>query len=119
MNTTVYSDSFRSPEERAEALLRELSLDEKMAQVNTVFAYCGLEQDFDWISSHTAFGIGEVSTLEVRSMKTLKEAASWQRRVHGQQSASYSRHLSYGGSVRYHDPGRHQPALRHRPGRQL
>lgn len=81
MNTTVYSDSFRSPEERAEALLRELSLDEKMAQVNTVFAYCGLEQDFDWISSHTAFGIGEVSTLEVRSMKTLKEAASWQRRV--------------------------------------
>ena len=81
MNTTVYSDSSRSPEERAEALLRELSLDEKMAQVNTVFAYCGLEQDFDWISSHTAFGIGEVSTLEVRSMKTLKEAASWQRRV--------------------------------------
>lgn len=81
MNANVYNDSHRSPEERAEALLRELSLDEKMAQVNCVFAYSGLEWDFDWISAHAPFGIGEVSTLEVRSMKTMTEAADWQRRV--------------------------------------
>lgn len=70
-----------SPEKRAEALLKELSLDEKMAQVNCVFPYGGVEQDFEWISDQIPFGIGEVSTLEVRSMKTLAEAAAWQRKV--------------------------------------
>ncbi len=70
-----------STEKRAEALLKELSLDEKMAQINCVFPYSGVEQNFEWISEQTPFGIGEVSTLEVRSMKTLREAAAWQRKV--------------------------------------
>ncbi|MGI6316781.1 MAG: glycoside hydrolase family 3 N-terminal domain-containing protein [Christensenellales bacterium] len=81
MNSTVYADHSRSPEERAEALLSDLSLDEKMAQVNCIFPYSGLEWDFDWISRQVSFGIGEVSTLEVRSMRNLREAAAWQRRV--------------------------------------
>jgi len=58
-----------------------MTLEEKMAQINCVFPYNGVERDFDWISAHTPCGIGEVSTLEVRSMKTLREAAAWQRRV--------------------------------------
>ncbi len=81
MISNVYCDSSKSPEERAEALLREMTLDEKMAQVNCVFPYNGVERDFDWISAHTPCGIGEVSTLEVRSIKTLREAAAWQRSV--------------------------------------
>ena len=76
MISNVYCDSSKSPEERAEALLREMTLDEKMAQVNCVFPYNGVERDFDWISAHTPCGIGEVSTLEVRSIKTLREAAA-------------------------------------------
>lgn len=72
---------FLSPEKRAAALLKELCLEEKMAQVNCVFPYGGVERNYEWISEQVPFGIGEVSTLEVRSMKTLVEAASWQRRV--------------------------------------
>ena len=81
MNTAVYCDPSRSPEERAQALLQELTLDEKLAQVNCVFPYNGVERDLDWISARVPYGIGEVSTLEVRSMHTLHEAADWQRAV--------------------------------------
>lgn len=81
MNSNAYCDSTLPPQVRAEALLQEMTLDEKMAQVNCVFPYGGVEQDFDWISANTRYGIGEVSTLEVRSMKTLSEAAAWQRKV--------------------------------------
>lgn len=81
MNTNVICDPEKSPEERAQALLREMNLDEKMAQINCVFPYGGVERDYEWISAHTPYGIGEVSTLEVRSMKTLREAAAWQRKV--------------------------------------
>ena len=35
----LYEDSRRSPEERARALLEELSLDEKMAQVAGIFPF--------------------------------------------------------------------------------
>ena len=76
-----YQDNALSPEERAEALLRDLSLDEKMAQVGCMFPFGELAQDMDWISSQALYGIGQVSTLEVRRIETLEEAAAWQRRV--------------------------------------
>ena len=81
MSSIAYPDPKLSPEQRAAALLAEMTLDEKMAQVNCVFPYGGVEYDFDWITDHTRGGIGEVSTLEVRTMKTLREAAAWQRKV--------------------------------------
>lgn len=71
----------KTPEERAEMLLQELSLDEKMAQVNCVFPFDKTSQDMDWISAQTPFGIGEVSTLEMRRLETLEAAAGWQRTV--------------------------------------
>ena len=71
------SDAFK----RAEALLRELSLDEKMAQVGCIFPFNGGEHDFEAISRQTRWGIGQVSTLEMRRMRTLEEAAAWQRKV--------------------------------------
>ena len=66
---------------RARALLQELSLDEKMAQVGCIFPFNGGEHDFEAISRQTRWGIGQVSTLEMRRMRTLEEAAAWQRKV--------------------------------------
>ena len=67
--------------ERAELLLAELSLDEKMAQVNGVFPFDRVAQDMAEISARTPYGIGTVSTLEVRRIRSLEEAAAWQRQV--------------------------------------
>lgn len=76
-----YLNSTLSPETRAEALLEELTLDEKMAQVNTVFPFDSIYLDFDAISSQVPYGIGEISTLEMRRIQTLEEAAAWQKKV--------------------------------------
>ncbi|MBQ5959685.1 MAG: glycoside hydrolase family 3 C-terminal domain-containing protein [Firmicutes bacterium] len=81
MNLRLWTNEALSPEERAEALLRDLSLDEKMAQVGCVFPFGKLAQDMDWISSQALYGIGQVSTLELRRIETLEECAAWQRRV--------------------------------------
>lgn len=74
-------DTTLTPLERAEILLKQLSLDEKMAQVTGVFPFDKDAQDFEAICSRTKYGIGTVSTLEVRRIETLEEAAAWQRRV--------------------------------------
>ncbi len=76
-----YLNPSLSPEERARLLLDELSLDEKLAQVNCVFPFGEKAQDMDWIAGQTPFGIGEVSTLEMRRIETLEDCAAWQRRV--------------------------------------
>lgn len=70
-----------SASERANALLKELSLDEKMAQINCLFPYEDLYQDYDAIETLTPFGIGEVSNLETQGAETLEAAACWQRKV--------------------------------------
>lgn len=77
----IYLDASKDPKERAAALLEELSLEEKMAQVSCVFPFDSVYRDFDYISQNTKYGIGEVSTLEMRRIETLEEAADWQRRV--------------------------------------
>lgn len=69
------------PHERAQILLAQLSLEEKMAQVNTIFPFDGVYLDFDAIRAQVPVGIGEVSTLEMRRIPTLREAAEWQRKV--------------------------------------
>ncbi len=79
--TKSYKDSALAPEERASLLLKEMNLDEKMAQVNCVFPFDKTYLDFDWIREQVPYGIGEVSTLEMRRIKTLQEAADWQRTV--------------------------------------
>ena len=76
-----YTDETKTPRERAAALLAELSLDEKMAQLGCIFPFDGTEHDFEEISARTPFGIGQVSTLEMRRMETLEDCAAWQRRV--------------------------------------
>ena len=70
-----------APKERAATLLSELSLDEKMAQLGCVFPFGENAQDFGWISAQVPFGIGQVSTLEMRRIDTLEDCAAWQRQV--------------------------------------
>ena len=76
-----YEDQMKSPRERAAALLAELSLDEKMAQLSCVFPFGEKAQDFDWIAAQVPQGVGQVSTLEMRRIRTLEDCAAWQRQV--------------------------------------
>lgn len=76
-----YLDKRIPPLERARLLLEELTLDEKMAQVNCIFPFGETYTDMKKISRDVPFGIGEVSTLEMRRIGSLKEAAQWQRDV--------------------------------------
>lgn len=69
------------PEERAAYLLEELSLDEKVAQLNCVFPFDKASYDFAGINEQNKHGIGQVSTLEMRRMESLDEVVRWQRKV--------------------------------------
>ena len=71
-----YLDTTLSPKERAKDLLGKLSIEEKMAQVNCVFPFQGNDKD---VEKAIQYGIGQVSTLQVREMKTREEGFEWQR----------------------------------------
>ena len=81
MISSVWKNETLRPEERAQALLRELSLGEKMAQLGCVFPFGEQAQDFDWLKAQTPCGIGQISTLEMRRLETLHDCAAWQRRA--------------------------------------
>ena len=76
-----YLNASLAPEKRAQALLEEMSLEEKAAQLTGVFPFDEEYKDFDGISKRVPHGIGEVSTLEMRRMETLEEVAAWQKKV--------------------------------------
>jgi len=78
-----YLNASLAPEKRAKALLEEMSLEEKAAQLTGVFPFDEEYKDFDGISKRVPHGIGEVSTLEMRRMETLEEVAAWQKKVQG------------------------------------
>jgi len=65
-----------TPEERAQDLLERMTLDEKMAQVNCVFP---LESNEKTVEIGIKYGIGQVSTLDMRRIESLEKAALWQR----------------------------------------
>ena len=76
MNSKIWNNKSLCPAERAKALLGEMSLDEKMAQLGCVFPFGENASDFGWISARVPFGIGQVSTLEMRRIGTLEECAA-------------------------------------------
>lgn len=78
MKKEKYLDSSLTPRERAEDLLGKLSLEEKMAQVNCVLIPIGREKE---AAAFCKYGMGEISTLEVRNLKTAREAAEFQRNI--------------------------------------
>lgn len=73
-----YLNPSLSPEERAKDLLERMSLEEKMAQTNCVLVPLGREEE---AKAYCTYGIGEISTLEVRNIETLQGAAEFQRRL--------------------------------------
>lgn len=78
MNMEKYKDISLEPRERAEDLLGRMTLDEKMGQVNCLFPY---GDNWDIVDKDMEYGIGQVSTLDVREIKSLDEAAAWQRKI--------------------------------------
>ena len=73
-----YMNTSLAPRKRAELLLKEMNLDEKMAQLVGVFAIKGAE---DRMMAFFKHGIGQISSLEFRSCDSLEEAAAWQRQL--------------------------------------
>ena len=71
----------RTPQERAEALLAELSLPEKMAQIRGVWGPDGTEAGQQKFTEGIRCGIGQVSTLPLRMVRNIDEAAAWQRKA--------------------------------------
>lgn len=70
-----YMDTSLAPEERAKLLLAELSVGEKVAQL------CGIWMQQADEPGRLDFGIGQVSTLEMRRKKSLRECVEWQIEV--------------------------------------
>lgn len=82
-------DKTLSPEVRAEALLEQMSLEEKMGQVVCYFPrklseYEELEKDY-------SYGVGTVSALEMRALDTAEDAAKFQREIQ-ERAMSLSEH---------------------------
>ena len=73
-----YLDKTLSPKARAADLLEKMSIEEKMAQVNCLFPW---GDNWEMLKEAAKHGIGQVSTLEVREIRTLEEAAQWQRKI--------------------------------------
>ena len=76
-----FTDTERTPAERARALLEEMTLDEKMAQLGCIFPFGDSYDDMEQQALEMPYGIGQVSTLEMRRIRTLEEAAGWQRKM--------------------------------------
>lgn len=74
-----YKNPALSPEERAEDLLCRMSIEEKMGQ--TVGCFPGSFTDLWKLAEDYPHGAGQVSCLEMRGLKTLEDAARFQREV--------------------------------------
>lgn len=86
-----YLETSLSAKERAEDLLSKMSLEEKMGQVRCLFPYGKGEQVEKAVEHGMRYGIGCVSTLDVREITSLEEAASWQRSLQ-ERIMSHSEH---------------------------
>lgn len=85
MTMERYQDTSLSAEERAEALLEELSLEEKMAQTGCYFGILIKGNDSEKeVREQCPYGVGSVSTLGFRELDSKEEAAGWQRKIQKQ-----------------------------------
>lgn len=78
-----YLDSTLPASERARDLLSKMSLEEKMAQTVSIFPmYSMMGKDSVELSRESCrFGIGSVSTLEVKTIPTLEGVQNYQKRM--------------------------------------
>jgi beta-glucosidase len=77
--TNPWMDERLDAKDRADLLLKVLTLDEKMGQISCYFP-TDLAETSDF-GNRFPYGIGEVSVLEARSAQTLDEVTAFQRRV--------------------------------------
>ncbi len=63
---------------KAQALLRDMSVDEKVAQIGGIMYIEGM---YERMLPFMENGMGEISCLCVRDMKSLEEVVSWQRKL--------------------------------------
>lgn len=73
-----YMDTSLPARERAELLLKEMTLDEKIAQLTGVFSVKGREKEMAALFKN---GIGQISTLGFRMCESIEEASAWQREL--------------------------------------
>lgn len=78
MENENYRNPELSPAERAADLLGRLAVEEKMAQT---IGFLPMDAEDEKIADATKYGIGEISTLEVRRLKSKEDAAAFQRRI--------------------------------------
>ena len=89
-----YMDKNLSPKERAALLLAELTLDEKMAQVNCAFPYnIDLEKALKMAQYKAPHGTGHVSCLQMRILETLEDAAKFQQALQKQAMEASAHHI--------------------------
>lgn len=85
-----YLNPSLEPKERAKDLLGKMNLDEKMGQVNCLFPF---DNNWDTVEADMKYGIGQVSTLDMRQIKSLEEAAAWQRQLQKKIIANSEHHI--------------------------
>ena len=73
-----YMDTSLTARERAELLLQEMTLDEKIAQLTGVFSVKGRDKE---MAAFFKNGIGQISTLGFRMCESIEEACAWQREL--------------------------------------
>ena len=83
----LYLNSRLEPEERAKALLEELSVEEKVYQI------CGMWIDGAKNPENYAYGIGHVSALEMREFKSLQECVEVQKELQKKIMESSPHHI--------------------------
>lgn len=89
-----YMDKTLSPVERAQLLLAEMTLDEKMAQVNCSFPYNeDLDTSLKMALHKVPQGAGHMSTLIMRGLETLEDAARFQRALQQQTMDKTPHHI--------------------------
>lgn len=86
-----YTNAALSPQERAALLIKELSPEEKLAQLTGWLP--GRQFDSEAAKVNCPYGIGQISTLEMRSMETLDEAIAWQQAVQTAVMAQTPHHI--------------------------
>lgn len=67
-----------SSEKRAEMLLQEMNIEEKLAQLT---CYLPAKDRMEEVKEKCRYGIGEISTLEMRNIESLEEVSRFQRDV--------------------------------------
>ncbi|AIQ31530.1 beta-glucosidase [Paenibacillus sp. FSL P4-0081] len=90
-NKRDYLNATLSPETRAEALLQEMDVYEKLGQL-----VCYMPEklsEYDVLDKNYAHGVGHVSSLQMRALETLEDAVRLQREVQEKVMALSKHHI--------------------------